>query len=75
MFKEDMNTKELCYKTEKRLYYLFEGYTNNGLKSEIVFIIYITEDYDTKLVDFVYGGFENRQGIEETIKRYEEEEV
>ena len=74
MFKESEETKELCYETEKRLYYLFQGYTNNGLNSDIVFITYITKDYDTKFVGFVYGGFSDLQAIEETIKYYEEKE-
>ncbi len=75
MFKENELTKELCYETEKRKYYLYEGYTNNGFKSDIVFIIYLSDSFTTVLVDFIYGGFDNRQGIEETIKCYEEKEI
>ena len=74
MFKENEQTKELYYETEKRKYYLYEGYTNNGFKSDIIFIVYLSDSFTTVLVDFIYGGFSNLEAIEETIKRYEEKE-
>ena len=71
MFKESKDTKELYYETKRRKYYLYEGYTNNGLRSDIVFIVYNKEDFKTVLVNFIYGGFRDKQAIEETIKNYE----
>lgn len=70
MFLKD-NAGSLYYKSDIRNYYLFEGKTNNNLTSDIIFIVYFTKDIETKLVDFIYGGFDNLQAIEETIKRFE----
>ena len=71
----------LYYETDKHIYSLLEGKTNNGLTSDIIFIFKeptmdeLGNNYTGEVIGYVYGGFNELTGIEETIKDYEKKEV
>jgi len=70
----------LIYKTENNTYSLLEGFTNNNLKSDILFIykeptFKENDAIPGEIVNFMYGGFseENLKEIKNIIEKYEKE--
>lgn len=58
-----------------RKYELLEGICSSGLTSDIIFILDRNNLEDQKIVNFIYGGFDNLQkdGIKNYIRDYEKE--
>jgi len=55
------------------VYELLEGISSNGYTSDIIFIIDRNgEENPGKIIDFVYGGFENlaKDYIKEKVEKY-----
>ena len=76
------NEKDLSLEyisTSGRRYSLLQGYTNNMLKSGVIFIFdYGTEEdeYKTKNVDYLFGDLQDdytKEAIEQIIEKYEAE--
>lgn len=70
----------LIYKTKNNTYSLLEGFTNNNLKSDILFIykeptFKENDAIPGEIVNFMYGGFseENLKDVETIINNYEKE--
>ena len=70
----------LHYRGEKYEYSLLDGVTDTGYTSDIMFIFRepTSEELDNNfagaVVDFVYGGFEDLDFVEQRILEYEKKE-
>lgn len=73
MFKDTNGDGKIYISESGKKYELLEGICSNGLTSDIIFILDRNNIEEQKIVNFVYGGFDNLQEefIESEIKKYE----